>query len=143
MCSQLQKEEVFAKKVDSSGIPFHSPAMLLIKDDMLKAMRSVVKMPKQRTSKWVSTSIPEDKWDDDLALYCSAEYHTNNACNPVLFYEALQKIPPNAITIEIAPHCLMSAILRRNLQKTCTNVGLMNNKAENELESFLQVCFFC
>lgn len=60
----------------------------------------------------------------------------------MLFYEALQKIPPNAITIEIAPHCLMQAILRRNLQKTCTNVGLMNSKAENELESFLQASIF-
>lgn len=76
-----------------------------------------------------------------MALYCSADYHTNNACSPVLFYEALQKVPPNAITIEIAPHALMQAILRRNLQKTCSSVGLMNVKAENELESFLQVIF--
>lgn len=33
----------------------------------------------------------------------------------------------------------MAAVLRRSLQKTCTNVGLMNMKAENELESFLMV----
>lgn len=32
----------------------------------------------------------------------------------------------------------MQAILRRNLQGTCTNVGLMKRDAENELESFLQ-----
>lgn len=108
-----------------------------VRDVMLKAMQSVVTDPKPRSSKWVSTSIPEDKWDDDLALFCSAEYHTNNACNPVLFYEGLQKIPASAITIEIAPHALMQAILRRNLQKTCTNVGLMKRDAENELESFL------
>jgi fatty acid synthase len=31
----------------------------------------------------------------------------------------------------------MQAILRRNLQGTCTNVGLMKRDAENELESFL------
>uniref|UniRef100_A0A915D6Q3 Fatty acid synthase n=1 Tax=Ditylenchus dipsaci TaxID=166011 RepID=A0A915D6Q3_9BILA len=138
LCAQLQKEEVFAKTVDSSGIPFHSPSMLLIRDKMLSAMKTAVPEPKQRSSKWISTSIPEDQWDDEQAMYCSAEYHTNNACSPVLFYEALQKIPPNAITLEIAPHCLMQAILRRNLQKTCTNVGLMNNKADNELEAFLQ-----
>lgn len=108
---------------------------------MLAAMKTAVPEPKQRSSKWISTSIPEDKWDDDLALYCSADYHTNNACSPVLFYEALQKVPPNAITIEIAPHALMQAILRRNLHQTCSNVGLMNLKAENELESFLQVFF--
>lgn len=31
----------------------------------------------------------------------------------------------------------MQAILRRNLQKTCTNIGLMKRDAENEIESFL------
>lgn len=180
-------EGVFAKQVDSSGIPFHSPAMQMIRDEMLAAMRRAVPEPKQRSSKWVSTSVPEAKWDDELALYCSADYHVNNACSPVLFYEALQKIPPNALTVEIAPHALMQvkeegkeerereererekegennieregggtridpdqksllnqhynyfkAILRRNLNKMCVNVGLMNNKAEDELKAFLQ-----
>ena len=70
-------------------------------------------------------------------FFRSADYHVNNACSPVLFYEALQKIPANAMTIELAPHSLMQAILRRNLQKTVSNVGLMNRSAENELESFL------
>ena len=46
---------------------------------------------------------------EDLAMFCSADYHVNNACSPVLFYEALQKVPPNAITVEIAPHALMQA----------------------------------
>lgn len=98
---------MFAKQVDSSGIPFHSPAMALVRDEMLAAMRRVVPAPKQRSSKWVSTSVPEDKWEDELALYCSADYHVNNACSPVLFHEALQKVPPSAITVEIAPHALM------------------------------------
>ncbi|KAL3097970.1 hypothetical protein niasHT_027515 [Heterodera trifolii] len=138
LCDQLTVEGVFAKQVDSSGIPFHSPVMQMIRDEMLAAMRRAVPEPKQRSSKWVSTSVPEAKWDDELALYCSADYHVNNACSPVLFYEALQKIPPNALTVEIAPHALMQAILRRNLNKMCVNVGLMNNKAEDELKAFLQ-----
>lgn len=107
---------------------------------MLKAMRTVIPNAKPRTSRWISTSIPESEWDSELAQMCSAEYHTNNAMSPVLFYESLQKVPPNAVTIEIAPHCIMNAILRRSLQKTCTNVGLMNSKEkERELEAFLQV----
>lgn len=113
--------------------------MRQFRERMLAAFTSAVPEPKQRSSKWVSTSIPEEQWEEEHALYCSAEYHTNNAASPVLFYEALQKIPPNAITIEIAPHSLMQALLRRSLQKTCSNVGLLNNKAENELESFLSV----
>lgn len=109
LCAQLQAEGLFAKQVDSSGIPFHSPAMALVRDEMLAAMRTAVPEPKQRSSKWVSTSIPETLWEEDLAMYCSADYHVNNACSPVLFYEALQKVPPNAITVEIAPHALMQA----------------------------------
>jgi fatty acid synthase, animal type len=112
--------------------------MQIVREEMLTAMRSVVPEPKPRSLKWISSSIPETQWDEDLALHCSADYHTNNACSPVLFYEVLQKIPPTAITIEIAPHALMQAILRRSLQKTCINIGLMNNKAEEELPAFLQ-----
>ncbi|CAJ0959176.1 unnamed protein product, partial [Mesorhabditis belari] len=136
-CEDLKAKDILARPVDSSGIPFHSPAMLKVKEPMLLAMRTVVPDPKPRSSRWISTSIPEDEWESDLAATCSADYHVNNACSPVLFYEALQKIPANAITIELAPHSLMNGILRRSLQKTVTNVGLMKRDAENELESFL------
>lgn len=139
-CESLKEKDIFAKVVDSSGIPFHSPAMLVVKDEMLEAMRVAVPEPKPRSSRWISTSIPEEDWESDLAATCSADYHVNNACSPVLFYEALQKIPANAVTIEMAPHSLMQAILRRSLHKTVTNVGLMNrpkSEADDELESFL------
>uniref|UniRef100_A0A0N4ZTR7 Fatty acid synthase n=1 Tax=Parastrongyloides trichosuri TaxID=131310 RepID=A0A0N4ZTR7_PARTI len=138
MVDELTKEGVFAKYVDTSGIPFHSPQMLQVKDAMLDAMKQAVTVPKERSSKWISTSIPESEWDTELAKTSSAEYHVNNACSPVLFYSALQKIPANAIVIEIAPHSLLQAILRRNLPKTCTNIGLVSNRADNELEFTLQ-----
>ncbi|CAB3400922.1 unnamed protein product [Caenorhabditis bovis] len=139
-CAQLKEKDIFAKVVDSSGIPFHSPAMLAVKDEMLESMRTAVPEPKPRSSRWISTSVPEEEWESDLAATCSADYHVNNACSPVLFYEAIQKIPANAVTIEMAPHSLMQAILRRSLQKTVINVGLMNrprSENDNELESFL------
>uniref|UniRef100_A0A913I721 Fatty acid synthase n=1 Tax=Strongyloides stercoralis TaxID=6248 RepID=A0A913I721_STRER len=138
MVDQLTKEGIFAKYVDTSGIPFHSPQMYQVKDAMLNAMKQAVLEPKERSSKWISTSIPESEWDSDLAKTSSAEYHVNNACSPVLFYSALQKIPVNAIVIEIAPHALLQAILRRNLPKTCTNIGLVSSRADNELEFTLQ-----
>ncbi|VDO39253.1 unnamed protein product [Haemonchus placei] len=140
-CEQLKEKGVFAKAVDSSGIPFHSPMMARVKEPMLEAMRTAVPEPKPRSSRWISTSIPEEEWESELASTCSADYHVNNAISPVLFYEALQKIPPNAVTIEMAPHSLMQAILRRSLMKTVSNVGLMNKpktENENELETFLQ-----
>lgn len=66
-CEELSKKGIFAKAVDSSGIPFHSPAMLKVKEDMLNAMKSAVPEPRPRSSRWISTSIPEEDWDSELA----------------------------------------------------------------------------
>jgi fatty acid synthase len=45
--------------------------------------------------------------------------------NAVYFGEASQQIPCNAITIEIAPHGLLQAILKHSLNEGITNVVLM------------------
>ena len=45
---------------------------------LLKYLSEVIKAPKARSNKWVSTSVPQDRWDEDIAKYSSAEYHTNN-----------------------------------------------------------------
>ena len=47
------------------------------------------------------------------ALYCSAQYQTNNLLNPVLFEEALARVPEQAVLLEVAPHGLLQAILKR------------------------------
>lgn len=47
-------------------------------------------------------------------------------------------MPANAIVLELAPHALLQAVLKRTLPTTCTNIGLMSMKAEYQLESFLQ-----
>jgi len=73
--------------------------------------------PKLRSSRWLSTSIPESEWNTDLSRYCSAEYHTNNLLSPVLFEETCVHIPSNAVVIEIAPHGLLQAVLKRSLNK--------------------------
>lgn len=78
----------------------------------------------------MSSSIPESKWGDELALTSSPEYHTNNLLGQVLFEEASLHIPKDAIAIEIAPHGLLQAIVKRSLPDTVTNIPLTqkNNK---------------
>jgi fatty acid synthase len=49
-------------------------------------------VPKERSNRWVSTSVLEDEWQ--TARVCSAEYHANNTVSPVYFYEALRKVHP-------------------------------------------------
>ncbi|PKU32508.1 fatty acid synthase [Limosa lapponica baueri] len=135
--AQLKKDGVFAKEVRSAGVAFHSYYMASIAPVLLSALKKVIPHPKPRSARWISTSIPESQWQSDLARYSSAEYHVNNLVNPVLFHEGLKHIPENAVVVEIAPHALLQAILRRTLKPTCTILPLMKRDHKNNLEFFL------
>lgn len=74
---------------------------------LLYLFPKVIKSPRPRTARWISTSIPQAEWERSLALYSSAEYHVNNLVSPVLFQEGLSLIPDNAVVVEIAPHALL------------------------------------
>ncbi|NXU42098.1 FAS synthase, partial [Drymodes brunneopygia] len=135
--AKLKKDGVFAKEVRSAGVAFHSYYMASIAPALLDALKKVIPHPKPRSARWISTSIPESQWQSDLARNSSAEYHVNNLVNPVLFHEGLKHIPENAVVVEIAPHALLQAILRRALKPTCTILPLMKKEHKNNLEFFL------
>jgi len=90
-----------------------------------------------RTKRWISSSIPESQWDTDAGLYLTADYHVNNFVSPVLFKEALDHVPSNAIVVEIAPHGLLQGVLRRALDCSCTIVGLMDRRQPDNLAHLL------
>lgn len=71
------------------------------------AVVQVIREPRRRSARWISTSIPHSEWDSPLALYSSADYHVNNLLSPVLFQEGLGMVPENAVVLEIAPHALL------------------------------------
>uniref|UniRef100_A0A915JNV7 Malonyl-CoA:ACP transacylase (MAT) domain-containing protein n=1 Tax=Romanomermis culicivorax TaxID=13658 RepID=A0A915JNV7_ROMCU len=96
---QLKEEGVFTREVNSAGIAFHSDRMKLTAKSMKERLEKIVKEPRRRSAKWISTSVPESKWNTPLGQYCSPDYHVNNAVSPVLFYEALQHVPENAVLI--------------------------------------------
>uniref|UniRef100_A0A6Q2Y0D1 Fatty acid synthase n=1 Tax=Esox lucius TaxID=8010 RepID=A0A6Q2Y0D1_ESOLU len=131
---QLKESGVFAKEVRSAGVAFHSYYMAAIAPALLAALK---KEPKLRSARWISTSIPQKDWDSPLALYSSAEYHCNNLVSPVLFQEGLSLVPDNAVVVEIAPHALLQAILKRSLKPTCSILPLMRRGHANNLEFFL------
>lgn len=135
--SELKEQGVFAKEVRSAGVAFHSYYMASIAPILLAALKNVIKEPCQRSSRWVSTSIPQSEWDSPLALYSSADYHVNNLVSPVLFHEGLSLVPENAVVVEIAPHALLQAILKRTLKHTCSILPLMKRGHTNNLEFFL------
>uniref|UniRef100_A0A8C7S491 Fatty acid synthase n=1 Tax=Oncorhynchus mykiss TaxID=8022 RepID=A0A8C7S491_ONCMY len=135
--SELKESGVFAKEVRSAGVAFHSYYMASIAPALLAALKRVIKEPKQRSARWISTSIPQKDWNSPLALYSSAEYHCNNLVSPVLFQEGLSLVPDNAVVVEIAPHALLQAILKRSLKPTCSILPLMRRGHANNLEFFL------
>lgn len=79
-----------------------------------------------------------DKWNTPAAKYSSAEYHTNNLLSPVLFEETSAMIPKDAITIEIAPHGLLQAIIRRSLDPSVSNIALTQRGHDDNVQFLLQ-----
>ncbi|XP_076288350.1 fatty acid synthase 1 [Lasioglossum baleicum] len=136
--AELKKEDIFVREVASSGVAFHSKYMTAAGQNLRTALERIIPNPKPRTSRWISTSIPTAAWDNPLAQLSSAAYHVNNLLSPVLFGQGLTYIPENAITIEIAPHCLMQAILRRSLSKNVTNIGLHKRDHKDNLLFLLE-----
>ncbi|KAK2504120.1 hypothetical protein MC885_011188 [Smutsia gigantea] len=134
---QLKQEGVFAKEVHTGGMAFHSYFMEPIAPTLLQALQKVIREPKLRSARWLSTSIPEAQWQGSLARTFSAEYNVNNLVSPVLFQEALYHVPEHAVVLEIAPHALLQAVLKRGLKSSCTVIPLMKKDHSDNLEFFL------
>ncbi|KAK8766016.1 hypothetical protein V5799_007197, partial [Amblyomma americanum] len=127
----LKSEGVFATMVDSMNVAFHSKYVQSIGPALRQALEKVVPQPKRRSKRWVSSSVPASRWHEPATQLCSAEYYVNNLVSPVLFREALQHMPKDAIFVEIAPHCLFQPILRRALGSGATCLGLMKRDTDN------------
>ncbi|KAL1486425.1 hypothetical protein MTO96_046968, partial [Rhipicephalus appendiculatus] len=128
---ELKAEDVFVREVNSAGVAFHSKYMESITPAFLQAMKKIVPEPKMRSKRWLSTSLPPNRWHEALAEKFSPEYHLNNLVSPVFFFEALQHVPKDAILIEIAPHCLLQSVLKRSVGADATCLGLMKRDADN------------
>ncbi|CAH0546412.1 unnamed protein product [Brassicogethes aeneus] len=135
--AELTAENIFAKAVKSSGTAFHSKYIAEAGPKLRKALDEIIPNPKPRTSRWISSSIPESAWGTPLAQQSSAAYHVNNLLSPVLFHEALQHVPENAIAIEIAPTGLLQAILKRALGPKATNISLVKRGHEDNVQFLL------
>lgn len=100
-------------------------------------MDKIIPNPKNRSSRWISSSIPESGWNTPIAKQSSAAYHVNNLLSQVLFNDAVKHVPKNAICIEVAPTGLLQAILKRSLGPQVTNLSLLKRGHENNLQFFL------
>ncbi|XP_073848315.1 fatty acid synthase 3 [Musca autumnalis] len=113
--AELKAKDIFAKEVPCSNIAYHSRYIAHMGPHLLRYLKDIIPNPKPRSSKWLSSSVPKTEWDQPGRNLCSAEYHTNNLLNSVLFEETFALLPKDALTIEIAPHGLLQAILKRSM----------------------------
>lgn len=134
--SELQARGVFAKEINTANIAFHSKYVEEVRKCFEEILGEIFKDPKPRSSKWISSSVPPEKAEENWAKMDSVEYHLNNFHNPVLFDQIYEHIPENAIVIEIAPHGLLQAILKRELCPTITNIPL-TNRVTPDCQQFL------
>ncbi|KAG8266063.1 hypothetical protein J6590_079793, partial [Homalodisca vitripennis] len=135
---ELKEQNIFAKAVSAGNIAYHSRYIKPVAPKLLEYLSELITEPKPRSKKWVSSSVPQSKWSSEAAQLSSAEYHTNNLLSPVLFEEACTHLPQNAVVVEIAPHGLLQAILRRSLNAGCVNVSLTNRSASNSVRQLLE-----
>ena len=135
---KLESEGVFVREVAGQHLkPFHTNFIKPIANILESRLKSVIPNPKLRSKRWISTSIPEKNWGDELAQYASAKYFVNNLAKPVLLTSSLNYIPKDAIVIEIAPHTLFASLFKRTLQSS-NYVGLMKrNNNQHNIELFL------
>lgn len=134
---ELVAEGVFAKMVNVANVAFHSKYVVNACEQMQLELQSVIPTPKRRSSRWISSSVPETNWQDEIAQYCSANYVINNIKSPVLFCEALQHIPKNAIVVEIGPSDVINTVLRRSFSSGETLIGLQKMNHVDNTSYFL------
>lgn len=129
---ELKANGIFTKIVNAN-LPFHSKHVQEAGKYLLDFLGDIIKNPQSRSSKWISTSVPPEYTLTDWSMKNCPEYHFNNFCNPVLFEQVFQHVPENAIVIEVAPHGLLQAILKREFSSNVCSVSISSkNTIDNE-----------
>ena len=134
--AELKAKKIFAKEVQCSNIPYHSSYIAEMGPRLLGRLNEVIPHPKKRSPKWLSSSIPKIRWDKPESNYSSAQYHTNNLLSSVLFEETSALLPQNSLTIEIAPHGLLQAILKKSMANS-VHIGLTQRGSKNNVHTFM------
>lgn len=127
--AKLKADGIFAREVACSGVPFHSRYIAKNGQKISEKLTELIKNPKRRSEKWLSSTFSKEQWNKEEAIFSSAEYHTKNLLNPVHFLEVSKMLPKDSLIIEIAPHGLLKPILKRNLSESVyTSLTQRNSK---------------
>jgi fatty acid synthase len=134
--AELKAKNIFAKEVNCSRIPYHSSYIQEMGPNLLARLKDVIKSPKRRSARWLSSSVPKSRWEEEQFQFSSPFYHTNNLLSSVLFEETSVFLPRNALTVEVAPHSLLQAILRKSMPEAF-HIGLTQRGNKSNSTFFL------
>lgn len=134
--NEIKSDGTFAKEVACSSIPMHSSYISEVGPNVLSKLKQIITSPVERSSKWLSTSVANDDENIINTQFASAEYFMNNLLKPVLFDEATAKLPKDALTIEIGPHALLQAIVRKSMPEAI-HIGLTKRENINNDHYFI------
>ena len=133
---KLKEKKKAAKEVASCGIAFHSPYIAEASEKLLALLRDVIPEPKARSDSWISSSIPEKDWGSGLHSTLSANYIVNNFLSPVLFYDAVRKIPERSTIVEVGPSGLLRGLIKR-AAPTCNAIALQSRDSKDAVADFI------
>ncbi|GFS52214.1 fatty acid synthase [Trichonephila inaurata madagascariensis] len=135
---KLKQDNIFVRLVNSHGYGFHCKHVHAAAPALRKAQEKLIPNPKPRSERWVSSSYVESEWDLPDCRMASAEYFVHNLMSSVRFNDAIQKIPPDAIVIEVGPHFLLQSILKRSVGTRASYFGLMKRNEENNVDFLME-----
>ncbi|XP_047993204.1 fatty acid synthase-like [Leguminivora glycinivorella] len=133
---ELSADGVFVRMVNTAGIAFHSSYIAGVGPLLLKRLQQVIPEPKPRSARWLSSSIPQDQWNSDVDRLSDAAYFVNNLVSVVQFAPVLAQVPQRALMLEIAPHALLQAIVKRAMPDAI-HVPLVRRNATDTLVHLL------
>lgn len=119
---ELEKEEIFTRKVESCGQVFHAKSTGKIYDQVVEVFKKLIGTNKMtRSAKWISTSIGKDEPEpENLAVYLA-----DNVVKPVLFTNAIRNLPNDICCLELGPHAQLLPLIMMEKGRYATCVGSM------------------
>lgn len=102
------------KPLDTQNVVYHCSVLNSVLNELRFSIQKVIPNPKRTSKKWLSTS----RKDSGTPYLIDADYHCDNWRFRVEFLHACERIPADALVIELG----VSNLLEPCVRKTCPNL---------------------
>jgi len=130
-CLEQQVENLQWRDLNTDQVAYHAPHLACYKQYLVQQFARLLgserSQPRTLDPRWLTTSQGE--------MY-SAEYHANNIVRPVFFQDAIERLPPNTVVVEVgSARSMLSHVKRVRQDVVCLGLVAVG-KQETELESY-------